>query len=120
MFPVFEHIFAGQNLYERTVLPVCREYDAGLINVRTIKPMDNELLCLLERQTKGLLVIEEGIQSGGLGSSIASRFSQSGPVVRSVGIPDQPVPHGSVQQQLEWCGLTEKQIISNLLALRGI
>lgn len=26
MFPVFEHIFAGQNLYERTVLPVCREY----------------------------------------------------------------------------------------------
>lgn len=26
MIPVFEHIFAGQNLYERTVMPVCREY----------------------------------------------------------------------------------------------
>lgn len=26
MFPVFEHIFSGQNLYERTVMPVCREF----------------------------------------------------------------------------------------------
>lgn len=26
MIPVFEHIFAGQNLYERTVMPVCRQY----------------------------------------------------------------------------------------------
>ena len=26
MLPVYEHIFAGQNLYERTVMPVCREY----------------------------------------------------------------------------------------------
>lgn len=26
MLPVFEHIFSGQNLYERTVMPVCREF----------------------------------------------------------------------------------------------
>ena len=26
MLPVYEHIFAGQNLYERTVMPVCKEY----------------------------------------------------------------------------------------------
>lgn len=26
MIPVFEHIFMGQNLYERTVMPVCREF----------------------------------------------------------------------------------------------
>lgn len=26
MIPVYEHIFVGQNLYERTVMPVCREY----------------------------------------------------------------------------------------------
>ncbi len=26
MIPVYEHIFAGQDLYERTVMPVCREY----------------------------------------------------------------------------------------------
>lgn len=26
MLPVFEHIFSGQSLYERTVLPVCREF----------------------------------------------------------------------------------------------
>ena len=26
MIPVYEHIFAGQNLYERTVTPVCRKY----------------------------------------------------------------------------------------------
>ena len=26
MLPVYEHIFDGQNLYERTVMPVCREY----------------------------------------------------------------------------------------------
>ena len=25
MIPVFEHFFSGQNLYERTVMPVCRE-----------------------------------------------------------------------------------------------
>ena len=26
MIPVFEHIFMGQNLYERTVMPVCRAF----------------------------------------------------------------------------------------------
>ena len=26
MIPVYEHIFAGQNLYERTMMPVCRKY----------------------------------------------------------------------------------------------
>lgn len=26
MIPVFEHFFSGQNLYERTVMPVCREF----------------------------------------------------------------------------------------------
>jgi MarR family transcriptional regulator for hemolysin len=26
MIPVFEHIFYGQNLYERTVIPVCKAY----------------------------------------------------------------------------------------------
>ena len=26
MIPVFEHIFYGQNLYERTVIPVCKTY----------------------------------------------------------------------------------------------
>ena len=26
MLPVFEHIFLGQSLYERTVMPVCREF----------------------------------------------------------------------------------------------
>jgi len=26
MIPVFEHFFAGQNLYERTVMPVCKAY----------------------------------------------------------------------------------------------
>ena len=26
MVPVFEHIFFGKSLYERTVMPVCREY----------------------------------------------------------------------------------------------
>lgn len=26
MTPVFEHIFSGQSLYERTVMPVCRKF----------------------------------------------------------------------------------------------
>ena len=27
MFPIFEHFLDGQDLYQRTVLPVCREFD---------------------------------------------------------------------------------------------
>ncbi len=26
MFPVFEHLFLGQNLYEKSVMPVCKAY----------------------------------------------------------------------------------------------
>ena len=26
MFPIFDHITDGQNLYERTVMPVCRKF----------------------------------------------------------------------------------------------
>ena len=45
MLPVFEHIFLGQNLYERTVMPVCREYGLTYMEFTVLMFLVNNPRC---------------------------------------------------------------------------
>ena len=41
MIPVFEHIFSGKNLYERTVMPVCREWGLTYMEFTVLMFLNN-------------------------------------------------------------------------------
>lgn len=75
-------------------------YQIGLVNPRYIKPMDEELLYDLSKQYSLIVTLEEGILNGGFGS-MASRFLLENDYkgnVRTIGIKDQFVEHGSVAE----------------------
>lgn len=80
--------------------------DAGLVNARFIRPMDEEMLQRIGSLSRRIITIEDGIAGGGFGSRIAERFSGKIGVLR-LGMPDTPVQQGTVSEQDAVCGMDE-------------
>ena len=74
--------------------------EAEVIDLRTIAPLDLELVEESVRRTRHLVVVTESQRHGGIGAEIAAALSESlydvldGPVLR-VGAPSVPVPHSA-------------------------
>jgi 1-deoxy-D-xylulose-5-phosphate synthase len=69
-----------------------------IVNVRYIHPIDQELILGLSKNIKHFITVEENVLSGGLGSQIAMLLK--GPIandlaIKSLGIPDEFVTHGT-------------------------
>lgn len=87
---------------------------AAIINPRFIKPLDKELIGQTVRRCGNLVVIEEGIKAGGLGSAILEACSQLGlsPRTRLLGVRDCFVPHGEHAELMKLCDLTAADIVA--------
>ena len=63
--------------------------DAGLINIHTIKPLDNDIIINAAKQTGAIVTAEEHSIIGGFGSMVSSALTANYPVpVEKVGIKD--------------------------------
>jgi len=92
---------------------------ATVINCRFVKPLDKKLADYARRNGK-VLVVEENIQQGGLGSAVLELFSDVGlreVTVKRLGLPDSFVEHGPVQVLREKLGLDKTGIIKAARAL---
>lgn len=92
----------------------------GVVNARFIKPLDEELLLTLAEQGKRIVVLEEGSEMGGFGSSVLEFYSRKGLYdvpVRIIGVPDLFVEHGSIEQQRQEVGLTAERVASELRSM---
>ena len=75
-----------------------RGIEATVVNARFAKPLDAELITELAGRTKLMVTVEENTLSGGFGSSVAELLQESGihdVQLKSLGIPDEFVEHGS-------------------------
>ena len=64
--------------------------DARVINIHTIKPIDEEIILKAAKETGKLFTIEEATVLGGLGSAVAEVVTESNPVpVHRIGMYDQ-------------------------------
>ncbi len=95
-----------------SALPVCREFGAGLVNARTIRPMDEPMLDEIARRSKRVVVVEDGIVA--FGDKVRARLA--GLSVTTLGAPVMAVPQGSIAEQRALCGLTQADIEN---AVRG-
>ena len=74
--------------------------EAEVIDLRTVAPLDLELVEESVRRTRHLVVVTESQRHGGIGAEIAAALSESlydvldGPVLR-VGAPSVPAPHSA-------------------------
>jgi len=86
---------------------IAEAFDATLVNMRFIKPLDEELILSLVARHHALITIEENAVLGGAGSAVAELLAAEGaslPLLQ-LGIPDRFIAHGSREGCLAAAGL---------------
>ncbi len=95
-----------------TLMPLAKKYDLTLVDMRFIKPLDEERIRKLAQEHEFLISIEEGVIQGGIGEEIlriAHEVSNQ-VTVRLLGIKDEFVPEGSRTELLAEQGLDATSI----------
>ncbi len=86
--------------------------DAEVINIHTIKPLDNELILDSVAKTKKVVTAEEHMKNGGLGDSVAQLLIEKLPVpMRIVAVNDQFGESGQPEELLTKYGINTENII---------
>ena len=110
MEPLQEKTIIATGAMVSVALPVARKLGVGLINARTIQPMDEEMLARVKQTAKRVVVMEEGVDCLGLRVSAALAPIQ---VIRMC-VPNDPVSQACVNHQRQFCGLTAELLEENL------
>ena len=82
-------------------------FDATVVNMRFVKPLDEDLIASIAGSHAALVTLEENAIAGGAGSAVLEFLRHSGnPVpVHIAGIPDRYIEHGSRDDNLAAAGL---------------
>jgi transketolase len=96
--------------------------DAGIaarvLNISTIKPIDEAAIIAAARETGGIVTVEEGMVEGGLGAAVASVVVRHAPVpMRILGVPGF-APTGETGFLLDHFGLNRDGIVAAARALK--
>lgn len=89
-----------------------RGIKAAVVNVASVKPLDQETIIRMAKETGAVVTAEEHTIIGGLGSAVAEVLAENAPtpMVR-VGIKDSFGESGRPLELLEKYGLTQKEIL---------
>lgn len=86
---------------------LAEEIDATLVDMRFVKPMDEQTVIAVARTHDLIVTAEDGVVAGGAGSAVLELLAQEGICLRviQVGIPDKFVEHGDTSLLLKDCGM---------------
>ena len=102
---VYEAIQAGEILAEAGI-------NACIINMPTIKPLDEELVLAAARKCGKVITCEEHSVIGGLGEAVCSLLSEKLPTpVRRIGVNDEYGHSGPAAALLKQFGLSAEHIV---------
>lgn len=93
----------------QTALDASVGLDAGVVSARFLKPLDGAALEAIGKVSRTVITLEDGSVEAGLGSALAQHY-QGKPRVIRLGVPEAPVPHASIPQQDELCGISVDQV----------
>ena len=91
-----------------------------LINLHTIKPLDEKTILTAAQETRAIITVEEHQVAGGMGSAVAEilmQSSHSGIPFKIMGVHDSFGESGSAESLLEKYGLTSQDISSEAIKL---
>ena len=102
---VYDAINAAENLMHNGI-------DCEVVNCRFIKPMDINYLISIINKFQNVITIEEGVQTGGFGESVASWLitHEYKGNVKIISLPDEFVEHGPRDLLLEKWGVNQNGI----------
>lgn len=86
--------------------------DAALYDMIYLKPIDEELLHEIGKKYRRIITVENGSIKGGLGSAVTEFMAANDyhPDIRMIGIPDKFIPHGSIPELYQLCGMDVESI----------
>ncbi|MGS0764046.1 1-deoxy-D-xylulose-5-phosphate synthase [Syntrophomonas curvata] len=98
-------------------LLTARGISTRLIDARFAKPLDNKLICQTARQCRRLVCIEDNCRAGGFGSALLELLEDNGlkAEVLRVGIPDDFIEQGKVEQLLEFLNMDPESITESVI-----
>ncbi len=92
--------------------------EARVLDMHTAKPIDDAAILAAAKETGRILVAEEHLCHGGLGSIVAMSVARQHPVpMRFVNLRDRFAESGKPEQLLEKYGLTAKDVVNAALDL---
>ncbi len=94
------------------------ELDATVVDMRFVKPLDEELIERLTARHRHFVTLEENVIAGGAGSAVGEVLARrDGPIeILHVGLPDDPIPHGSRDSNLADAGLDAPALTTRITA----
>jgi 1-deoxy-D-xylulose-5-phosphate synthase len=95
---------------------IAERLDATLVNMRFIKPLDEDLVISLAERHRAIITIEENAAIGGAGSAVGELLASEGlliPILQ-LGIPDRFIEHGSRDSCLVAAGLDASGLTSSI------
>lgn len=96
---------------------IAERHDLTLINMRFVKPLDEQLVLRLAQTHRALVTVEENVIAGGAGSAV-NECLQANCIcipVLNCGIPDRFIGHGSREDNLKEAGLDQRTLELTIL-----
>ena len=87
-----------------------------MVNMRFVKPLDENLILELAKNHDALVTIEENVIAGGAGSAV-NEFLQAQSIlmpVLNIGLPDRFIEQGGREELLALCGLDTAGILAKI------
>ena len=97
-----------------------RGTDATLVNMRFVKPLDEECLRDLAKDHDIIVTLENGVISGGAGEKCTAFLETVRSDIRVIrtGVPDRFVPHGDPKDLEKLLGMDADSILKRIDALK--
>jgi 1-deoxy-D-xylulose-5-phosphate synthase len=95
---------------------IAERLDATLVNMRFVKPLDEDLVVSVAARHRAVVTIEENAIMGGAGSAVGEVLAAAGIAVPllQLGIPDRFIEHGSRDTCLAAAGLDPAGLSSSI------
>jgi len=93
-------------------LQVAEQINASVIDMRFVKPLDEQMLEQMAQSHELLVTLEENAVLGGAGSAVGEFLQARGLTVAllQLGLPDEYIDHGDQTAMLAECGLSVEGI----------
>jgi 1-deoxy-D-xylulose-5-phosphate synthase len=95
---------------------IAEQLDATLINMRFVKPLDEDRILAVAASHRAIVTLEENVVAGGAGSAIGELLAaeQVAIPLLQVGIPDRFIEHGSREDCLVAAGLDAAALLQTV------
>ena len=100
-------------------LQAAEQLDATVVDMRFVKPLDEEIIASVAASHRQLVTVEENAVQGGAGSAVSEylhRQQLDNPLLL-LGLPDRYIEQGDQVQMLADCGLSAGGILDSIRAV---